>query len=254
MNSRLYRGTVFHERFGKITNRFRYPVYFVKVDLDELAALDDELHSFGHNRRAKLSVWDEDHGPRDGSPLLPWIRGVASGVGVDLEGGRVELLCFPRAWGFKFFPVSFWYCYTADGELRAILAEVQNTYRDRHNYLIHSHGEPLDLTRQFDHDKVFFVSPFIPIEDVRYAFRFSAPGDRLTASIFDRLGGEHLLTAGIDVTAEPLTDETALSALRQIGPMSFRAQALIFWQAFRLLLKGAKFYDHPAPPKEETTL
>lgn len=254
MNSRLYRGSVFHERFGKVTNRFRYPIYFVKVDLDELATLDSQLAGFGHNRRAKLSVWDEDHGPRDGSPLKPWISEVVSRVGVNLDGGRVELLCFPRAWGFKFFPVSFWYCFTDDGELRAILAEVQNTYRDRHNYLIHSHGEPLDLTEQFDHDKVFFVSPFIPIDGVRYAFRFSAPEDRLTASIFDRLAGEPLLTAGIDVAAEPLDDRSVKSALREIGPMSLRAQALIFWQAFKLLLKGVRFYDHPKPPSDETTL
>ena len=254
MHSRIYSGTVMHERFGRIRNRFSYRIYFLLVDLDEVQELSSRYGAFAHNGRAKMSLWDQDHGPRDGSPLKPWITDTAAQVGVDLDGGRVMLLTFPRVAGFKFFPVSFWYCYSSDGILRAVLAEVQNTYRDRHNYLIHADGEPLKLDDAFPHNKVFFVSPFIPIDGIGYTFRFSEPSDTLQASIMDSQDGKPLLVASIDLASEELTDASVRTAVKRLGPMSLRAQVLIYWQAVRLLFKGARIHDHVPPPEEETTL
>jgi len=253
MNSRIYSGTVSHKRSGKIANEFRYGIYFLLLDLDEVAELSAQFSEFAYNGKAKMSVWDEDHGPHDGSALRPWIEGIVSGVGIDLVGGKVLLLTFPRVAGFKFFPVSFWYCYSADGVLRAVLAEVQNTYRDRHNYLIHASGEPLHLDQSYTHNKVFFVSPFIPIDGISYSFKFTEPGDNLKASIIDIASEGTLLVASIDLQAEPITDESIQRVVRELGPVSFRAQLLIYWQALRLLAKRARFYPHPKPPGEETT-
>ena len=254
MNSRIYSGTVMHERFGRIRNRFSYGIYFLLIDMDEVEELADRYSTFAHNGRGKISLWDQDHGPRDGSPLKPWIIETAAQAGVDLEGGRVMLLTFPRVAGFKFFPVSFWYCYSSDGTLRVILAEVQNTYRDRHNYLIHADGQPLNLEDSFPHNKVFFVSPFIPIDGVGYTFRFTEPSETLRASITDRQDSKPVLVASIDLASEELTDASIHSVVKRLGAMSLRAQVLIYWQAVRLLFKGAKVHDHVPPPEEETTL
>lgn len=254
MNSRLYEGAVTHARMKPVTNRFSYGLYYVYVDLAELDDLDASLARFGHNRRATFSVWDVDHGPRDGSPLRPWIDALLAQAGIDLAGGRVCLLTFPRVMGFRFYPVSFWYCFGADGAARAVLAEVQNTYRDHHNYLIHDHGRPLDFRARAEHTKAFFVSPFVRLEDVRYEFHFSEPGEKLTASITDFVDGERLLTASIALHALPLSDDTIAAALRKMGPMSARALVLIHWQALRLLAKRVPFFPHTPPPPQETSL
>lgn len=254
MRSRLYRGTVSHARTTPVVNRFSYGLYYVYVDLDELGELDATLSRFGHNRRALVSVWDVDHGPRDGSPLRPWIDGVLERAGIDLAGGSVRLLTFPRVLGFRFYPVSFWYCFDADGVPRAVLAEVQNTYRDHHNYLLHLGGAPFDWRRTYSATKAFFVSPFIRPDDVHYSFHVSEPAEKLSVSITDLVDGERLLTASIALEAEKLDDRSLARAVLSMGPMSARALVLIHWQAIKLLFKRVPFFPHFDPPKEETSL
>lgn len=253
MNSALYTGTVTHLRTRPVRNGFTYGLYYVYVDLAELDALDASLKRFGHNRRALVSVWDEDHGARDGSALRPWIDGVLAQAGIDLAGGRVCLLTFPRVMGFKFYPVSFWYCFGSDGTPLAVLAEVQNTYRDHHNYLLHNNGEPYDFTHRPEKAKAFFVSPFVPLDNAHYQFSFTPPGDRLQAAIYDFVDGPLLLTAAISLQAEPLDDDSLRRAVLRMGPMSLRALILIHWQALKLVFKGVRFYPHTKPPEEETT-
>ena len=254
MNSRLYTGTVAHQRVSPVRNAFRYGVYYLYLDLAELDALDASLKRFGHNRKALTSLWDADHGPRDGTALRPWIDSVLASANVDLEGGNVCLLAFPRVLGFRFYPVSFWYCFHADGTPRAVLAEVQNTYRDHHNYLLHNHGEVLDWKSRPEAVKAFYVSPFIQPENVRYEFSFSAPAEKMSVAIYDFVDGPLLLTAALSLHAEPLTDQAISRALRRMGPMSVRALILIHWQAIKLLFKRVGLYPHTPPPSEETSL
>jgi DUF1365 family protein len=234
-------------------NGFRYGVYFLYVDLAELDGLDSGLTHFGHNRRALVSLHDADHGPRDGSPLRPWIDEILASAGVDLEGGRVCLLSFPRVMGFRFYPVSFWYCFHADGSPRAVLAEVQNTYRDHHNYLLHANGEVFDWHSRPESTKAFFVSPFVQLENVHYVFHFSDPAENLSASINDVVDGEGLLTTSLSLHSLPLDDTSLVRAVLRMGPISARALLLIHWQAIKLLFKGAKLIDHTPPPDEETS-
>lgn len=254
MNSALYTGTVKHVRTRPVRNEFTYGLYYVYVDLAELEVLDSSLKRFGHNRRALVSVWDEDHGGRDGTDLREWIDGVLARAGIDLAGGRVCLLTFPRVMGFKFYPVSFWYCFDSKGTLLAVLAEVQNTYRDHHNYLLHNNGEPLRRSDRPTKAKAFFVSPFVQLDNAHYQFSLSEPAEKLSAAIYDFVDGPLLLTAAISLRAEPLDDASLLRAVLRMGPMSLRAQILIHWQALRLVFKGVRFYPHTKPPEEEITL
>jgi len=254
MRSRLYIGKTTHSRVTPARNAFRYPVYYVGVDLDELAALDSSLRRFSYNRRGLTSLWDRDHGPRDGSPLRPWIEGLCAQAGVDITGGRVTLLTFPRVLGARFYPVSFWYCYGVDGQVRAVLAEVHNTYHDHHNYLVHDQGAPFDFSAIHSAKKSFYVSPFMPIDDVRYDFTFSDPGDSIHVVIEDIIADKKVLTAAIDVTAVELTDAAILSTVLAHGPISIVALLRIHWQALRIAFKRVPFYPHTPPPSEETTL
>jgi DUF1365 family protein len=253
VNSRLYEGHVVHERSRPRRNAFRYRIWMAYIDLDEIDELDRTVGGFGHNRRAWASLRDIDHGPRDGSPLRPWIDSVLAQAGIDLAGGPVRLLTFLRGGPFRFYPVSFWYCFSADGALRAILAEVHNTFGGRHNYLLHRDGEPMGFSEDLFETKVFHVSPFIPM-DARYRFRFTEPGEHLTVSIHEDVEGAPLLVAGISLHARPFDTPTMRELNRRYLSMPLRAWLLIHFQAIRLVAKRVGFYHDPGAPEEETTL
>ena len=161
------------------------------------------------------------------------------------------LLTFPRVLGARFYPVSFWYCFGADGTPLAVMAEVHNTYGDRHNYLLHNCGRPFDFTRRPSAAKAFFVSPFIQREDVTYEFAFGEPAEDLSVSIRDIVSGSHMLTAAINLKARELTDSTLMAAVLHHGPISIVALLRIHWQALRLLLKRVPLFPHTPPPAEE---
>jgi uncharacterized protein len=252
VHSRLYVGTVAHERKVPRVNRFRYGVYFVYADLDELDALDASLKLFSVDRPNLFTLRSADHGPRDGSPWRPWIDATLARVGIDLEGGPVRLLAFPRVLGFKFYPVSFWYCFHADGTPRAVLAEVQNTFGDHHNYLLHNNGEVFDWRSSPEKVKVFHVSPFIEM-DAHYRFHVSEPAERLSVSIFDYVKGPLLLVAAVSLGSRPLTDGSLMRTFLRYGPMSARAWLLIHFQALRIVAKRIKYVPRTEPPAEETT-
>ena len=254
MNSRLYTGWVRHERTGPARNTFRYPVYYLGLDLDELDLLPQQLRRFSHDRANLISLWDRDHGPRDGSPLRPWIDALAARAGIDLAGGRVMLLTFPRVLGARFYPVSFWYCFRADGAAVAVLAEVHNTLRDHHNYLLHNCGRPFDWDSRPRAVKAFYVSPFVQRDDVIYEFAFTAPGDGLDVTLRDEIDDEFVVTAALSLEAEDLTDAALVRTVLRHGPISAVALLRIHWQALRLALKRVPSYPHTPPPAEETTL
>jgi DUF1365 family protein len=253
VNSRIYRGHAAHARLRPKTNRFRYAVVFLLLDLDELDELGGGLRLFSHNGHAPVGIRDRDHGARDGSPLRPWIDDVLGRAGIDLEGGTVLLLSIPRMLGFGFYPVSFWYCRHADGTLRAVLAEVRNTFGSHHAYLLHEHGAPLDLAKAYETSKAMHVSPFIGM-DARYRFELTEPGETVSVRIHDVVEGSELLIAQVELTAEPLTDANLARALLRFQTMSLRALVLIHWQAAKLVSKGIRLVADPGPPKEELSL
>ena len=257
MNSRLYTGRVAHHRAaseaaGTPENSFGYQLYFLLVDLAELAELDAGLNRFAHNHFALTALHDRDHGPRDGTPLRPWIDALLAREGIDLAGGSVQLLAFPRVLGGKFFPASVWYCFHADGGPRAVLVEVQNTVGGHHNYLLHNGGAAFDWSSRPTVCKIFYVSPFIDM-DGRYEFTFAPPGDSLKVGIYDYVSGPLLLTATLDLKAQPLTDKNLTDAVWRYGPMSMRAWTLILFQALRIVAKGIPYHPPLPMPDEETT-
>lgn len=254
MRSRLYTGWVRHERTRPARNAFRYPIYYLGLDLDELPELDRRLRLFSHNRANLMSFWDRDHGPRDGSSLRAWIDRLVARAGIDLTGGRVMLLTFPRVLGARFYPVSFWYCFSADGVPRAVLAEVHNTYRDHHNYVLHNNGEPFDWDSRPRAAKAFWVSPFVQTEDVEYEFAFSEPAESLSVTIRDFVSGPLMLVAGINLSAREITDSALWRTALRHGPVSVVGLLRIHWQALKLVAKRVPFHPHKPPPHEETSL
>ncbi len=116
----LYVGEVMHARLTPMNHRFRYRVMSLLIDLDRLDAADRQSPLFGVNRAALYSFHESDHGARDGSSLRAYAQCCAAQHGVDLAGGRVQLLCYPRLLGYTFNPLSIYFCHRADGALVAV--------------------------------------------------------------------------------------------------------------------------------------
>ncbi|MDR3687503.1 MAG: DUF1365 domain-containing protein [Coriobacteriia bacterium] len=254
MRSRLYTGWVAHERVLPAHNAFRYPVYYLALDLGELGQLDATLLRLSYNHAGAISFWDVDHGPRDGTPLRRWIDALLAQAGIDLTHGHVMLVTFPRVFGARFYPVSFWYCFAADDTPLAVLAEVHNTFHDRHNYLLHNGGKPFDWDARPTMTKAFYVSPFVQRDDVTYEFAFTEPAEQLSVTIRDMVAGSLMLTTSVSLTAEELTDASLLRAVLRHGPISVVALLRIHWQALKLALKRVPFFPHTPPPTEETSI
>ncbi len=241
-------GQTFHGRRGGVANAFRYSVDYLLVDA-EAPSRGPSL--FSRNRRNLTALHDIDHGGPPGEGRgAPWVRRVLAEAGMDQATGRILLMAQPRVWGHVFNPVSFWLCHAPDGSLRAVIAEVSNTYRDRHSYLCrHPDQRAIAATDTLNAEKVFHVSPFQPVAG-RYAFRFDIGPDRVGIWI-DYEAGDHGLLATLTGPRRPLTNRAILRAaiLRPLG--SRRVLGLIHWQALKLWAKGARWHPRPDPPAHE---
>jgi DUF1365 family protein len=245
-------GQVMHRRLRPTVHAFRYPVFYFRLHLQTLDTAARPL--FSRNRFNLFSVHDADHGARDGSPLLPWIQHLLAREGVQADGD-IWLQAFPRVLGYVFNPVSFWYCHGRDGGLKAVLAEVNNTFGEHHNYLLlPPAGGDIREGQTLLAKKVFHVSPFMAVNGF-YRFRFfgATGGGRGMARIehADELG--ELLHTAVSGTATAPTTGRLLKAFFGYPLQSVGVIARIHWQALQLWLKRVPFFSKPAPPLEETT-
>ena len=254
MHSALYTGQVMHARLHPQRHRFAYRVVSLYLDLDERAALARRLRLLGFGRNRVFGFLERDHGPRDGSPLRPWIDARLAEAGIDLDGGPVRLLCFPRLWGYVFNPLTVWYCFHREGDLRAVLYEVSNTFGEHHHYLIPTppgHGDD-GVIRQ-SCAKGFYVSPFLP-ETARYHFRLRVPDARLALAMEHRAADGTRLIAVHTGQRRPLSDANLLRAVVRHPLMTVKVIAGIHWEALRLWRKGARYHPRPAPPPAPVTV
>lgn len=240
-------GQTFHGRKGAVSNSFRYHVDYVLLDADLATAPG----LFGRNRGNLTSVWDVDHGGAPGAGRgVAWVREVLAAHGLP-GGTRVELLAQPRVLGHVFNPVSFWLCYDSKG-LRVVIAEVSNTFGERHSYLCHREDHaPITREDTLTAQKIFHVSPFQPVEG-GYQFRFDIRADRIGIWI-DYSAGKGGIYATLTGPRRALTNGAILRACVRRPFGSRRVVALIFWQALKLRLKGVAYRAPPAPPLDEVS-
>lgn len=247
----LYPSTVMHRRLIAPLYRFTYRIFYLLLDIDRLDEVDRSLRLFSRNRFNLVSFHDADHG--DGrTALRPWVEARLAREGVHLDGGRIRLLSLPRLLGFAFNPIALWYCEHRDGTLRAILAEVRNTFGEKHGYLIASGGRPIAYEGPHLKEKCFHVSPFLDLTG-RYDFRFTAPGDALRVLIHETRDGAPLMDATLHGRREPLSDARLLARVLAMPWMTLKVVAGIHWEALKLWLRGARFHKKPEPPALEMT-
>ena len=242
-------GETFHARRGDVKNAFRYSIDYVLLDAEN--AHDHPL-LFARNAPSLMSLHDSDHGgaPKVGTGAA-WVRDLLVQRGLNVDG-RIDLLAQPRVLGHVFNPVSFWLCYGCDGLLRVVIAEVSNTFGDRHSYICH-HDNLREITKAdtITAQKVFHVSPF---QDVAggYTFRFDIQPDSIGIWI-DFSNGKGGLIATLTGPRRPLTNAGILRAVLRRPFGSRRVLALIHWQAVKLWWKGVKYRVRPKPPVNDVS-
>lgn len=241
-------GRTFHGRKGNVTNAFTYSIDYVLLDPD--AARGPLL--FARNRRNLMALRDRDHGGLPGEGRgTPWVREVLAAHALP-GAERILLLAQPRVLGHVFNPVSFWLCHDGAGALRCAIAEVTNTFGDRHSYLCHRDDlAPLTATDTVQATKIMHVSPFQPVEG-GYTFRFDIRPDKIGIWI-DYTTASGGVLATLTGPRRPLTNAAILRASLRRPFGSRRVLALIHWQALKLYLKGALYRPRPTPPAKDVS-
>ena len=245
----LYFGEVMHARLKPMGHRFSYRVMSLLIDLDRLAEADRLSPLFAVNRAALYSFRESDHGRRDGSSLRAHAQACAAEHEIDLTGGRVLLLCYPRLFGYTFNPLSVYFCHRADGSLALLIYEVRNTFGDIHPYVLPVRAGDVSAAgvRQ-EQDKLFHVSPFVGMA-MRYRFRISPPGERVKLRILETDREGPLLAATFIGRHRALSTRALLRAFVALPLVTAKIIAAIHWEALRLWLKGARLV---APPDTAT--
>ena len=243
-------GRVFHARLRPKPNVFAYPTAFLLLPMRTLASDPAVAGALAWNRPGWISFQERDHGDGRGADqggALAWLDELLRAEGIHDADGEVWLQAYPRMLGYAFKPVSFWYCERADGQLRAIVAEVNNTFGERHCYLL----DRPDYGVELQAEKVFHVSPFCAVAG-RYRFRFlrqpEPEGERRQVHIDHDDEAGPLLRTCLDGRLEAVTRASLRRALLGHPAMTLMIVARIHWQALKLWLKRVRFHAKPAPP------
>ncbi len=222
-------------------------------DLDELPDLSARLRLFSHNRFNAFSFYDADHGDGSGQPLRPYVEGLMGQAGLSSVGGKIRLLCMPRIFGHVFNPLSIYYGYGPDGDLMAMLYEVNNTFGQRHTYLIPKDASQGELVQQ-SCAKDFHVSPFMDM-DIVYDFRMGPPGPTIATTVNGRTGGgDPMIFASFTGRRRELSDGALLRVLLAFPFLTLGVVVAIHWEAVKMLAKGLRLRAGPPAPRAGVTL
>jgi DUF1365 family protein len=249
--SAIYAGSVVHERVRPKRHRLRYRAFWMLLDLDEAPALTRSLRLFSHNRPNLFSFLDRDHGDGTSTPLRTQIEAHLGEAGIDIGGGAIRLFCLPRILGYAFNPISLYFCHRRDGSIAAIVYEVNNTFGERHSYLL-----PVDPA-QSGHitqscAKRLYVSPFMDM-DMSYDFKVQPPGARINVAVNASDAAGIIIKTALHGQQRTLSDGSLAAMFLSFPLLTLKVIAAIHWEALRLWVKGIRLTRRPAKPDRPVT-
>ncbi len=251
MQSGIYEGQVRHTRKSPVLHAFRYRVFMMYLDLDELPRVFEGRWFWSTSRAALARFRRTDHLGNKDQPLRDAVLDLVESESGHRPKGPVRLLTNLSYFGYCFNPVSFYYCYREDGQtLDTIVAEVNNTpWGERDTYVLPaSQNTRASAALRFQPSKKMHVSPFMPME-IDYDWSFTTPGDRLNVFMGNYVSGERLFSASIALVRSEITPGSLARVLVTFPFMTMKVISGIYWQALRLWLKRVPFYTHPGKKK-----
>lgn len=255
MHSALYSGAVMHRRLRPVGHHLRYRLYTLLLDLDELPEVSRRTWLFSHNRFNLMSFHEADYGDGRQSGLKDWVREQLQAARLP-DDGRILLLTMPRILGYAFNPVSVYFCHSAQGELVALMYEVNNTFGERHAYLLEVNEEAAGSDIRQQCHKQFHVSPFLE-SNMTYRFTMRPPQEDTREMLFsvrahDAEGCK--LVATYRAQRHALTDAALGWHFVSYPLLTLKVITAIHWEALKLWLKGVKVIRKPAPPPKPLTV
>ena len=238
MTSSIYNGTVIHKRFKPKTHYFKYSVFSLLIDLSELETLDKKIKFFSFNKFNLISFFEKDHGSRDGSSLIKWVKKNLYENNIQYNNITIKLLCYPRIFGYVFNPLSVFFIYDNNEKLISILYEVKNTFGEQHTYIFKVEND----SKLFQHNcaKKFHVSPFIEM-NCNYFFKILKPGEKISIIIDQYQINEKILYASQDGNRANFNSKELLKSYLKHPLMTFKIISAIHYEAFKLWTKGVRF-------------
>ena len=248
--SKIYSGQVIHTRFKPKKHHFKYKVFSLLIDLDEINEIDNNLNFFSYNKFNLISFFDIDHGNRDGSNVKEWVKENLIKKNIKFQNIRVEILCYPRIFGYVFNPLSILYIYNENNELISIFYEVKNTFGEQHTYIFKIENE----AQFFEHSckKKFHVSPFIEM-DCFYFFKVLKPENKLSVVINQNDEKGKILFASQDGLKSDLNNRNLIHSFMSHPLMSFKVIGAIHFEALKLWFKGLKLVNKKLKIKNNIT-
>ena len=249
-NSCIYIGSVIHKRFKPKKHFFKYNVFSLFLDLDEINELDQKILFFSYNKFNILSFFDKDHGYRDGSSIKDWLIHVLKKKNISTIDIKIKILCYPRIFGYVFNPLSIFFIYDADSNPIAILYEVKNTFGEQHTYVFKIDIKNKQILNNCK--KKFYVSPFMDLES-KYFFKVLIPDERLSVIIDQRDKEGKLLFASQDGERVKLSSKNLLKSYLKHPLMTLKIISAIHYEALKLLIKGIKLVKKNLKTKNNTS-
>jgi cyclopropane-fatty-acyl-phospholipid synthase len=254
MKSRIYLAEVWHHRLGDTQHFFRYKLPFFAFDLDELRHVEARNRLFSWNRFNVFSLHDSDYlfRKKEGNGTIKErLQLRLSEFESSIETDRVMLVTVPRFFNYVFNPVSFYYCFSATGELSGCVAEVNNTYGEKHLYFLEEKLDNPGLLARFLKPKVFFVSPFYQREG-DYEFLFGNLEDKLDIRMNVTKSEKPFFRAGLKGNGKPFTTGETLRVLAKTPIQAALTMPRILIQAAKLYRKKLPVYSKPLPQTRNT--
>lgn len=249
-NSKIYTGKVIHKRFKPKEHYFKYNVFSLLIDLNELEEINKYIKFFSYNKFNIISFYDKDHGDRDGSSIKLWVKKNLRNIGIMTEDISIKLLCYPRIFGYVFNPLSTYFIYNKHSKLISIFYEVKNTFGEQHTYIFKAHDEK---TVQNKCKKKFYVSPFIEM-DCEYHFKTLNPREQLSVVINQNDKDGKLLFASQDGISKDFNNKNLILSYLTHPLMTFKIIGAIHYEAFKLWAKRIKLIAKKIKLKNNITI